>query len=240
MQSLKDKLLKAGVVNDADIKRAEAPKARPPEAAPEEKLSGHRAPASARRHDERPPAARPPSAPRTPESRLPKFAPLQGSAAANREASRKQHQLDKQVRDLVLAGTVPLDDGATVFFYTTRKNKLRRLLITEPQAERLRRGEIAIAERPDPAQIEHQLVTAETAEALLKLSDKAVRFFNRPGQAVGFLSDEEIQKRAAESEAAGSAAAGEPAASDSVSPTSSAAAEPETWVTIKRAPSGDA
>ena len=223
MQSLKDKLLKAGLVSDADVKKAEAPKVRVPDSAPEEKLSGHRAPAAVRQ----PPRA---AEPREATSRLPKFSPLQGSAAANREASRKQVQLDRQIRELVLSGTVAIDDGATPFYYATRKNKLRRLLITEPQAQALQAGTIAIVERPDPGQIEHQLVTAECAEALLKLSDKTVRFFNKAGQAVGFLSEEAIAKGASETDAS-------PAAVESPGTTDAPAtpAEPaETWVTIKR------
>jgi hypothetical protein len=52
-----------------------------------------------------------------------------------------------------------------------------------------------VVERPDPGQIEHALVPAATADQLLALSERAVRFFNKEGAAVGFLTDDELKKR---------------------------------------------
>ena len=61
----------------------------------------------------------------------------------------------------------------------------------------LEQGRLAVVERPDPAQIEHALVPAELALALVSEFPKAVRFLNAPGSPVGFLSDEEVKARAA-------------------------------------------
>lgn len=240
MQSLRDKLLKAGLVTEESAKKAElekatkAPAARPPSS---ERREGPRESNRDRppRRDDRPPPPRRDDRPRPPfrevETRVPKLPPLQGSKEAHRLAARKQVELDRQLRELVLANTVPTEVGATPFYFVTRKNKLRRLELTEAQAKRLEQGELAVVERPDPDKIEHALVPPAIAEEVLKLSEKAVRFLNKEGAKVGFLTDEEIHQRASEADAPAEA----PAAA-------AAPAEPEqekpadTFITIKRSP----
>jgi hypothetical protein len=70
----------------------------------------------------------------------------------------------------------------------TRKGRLRRWEISEEQAQLLESGRLAIVERPEPGAIEHSLVPSETAEKILALSPKSVRFFNRRGSPIGFSS----------------------------------------------------
>ena len=149
MQSLKDKLLKAGLVTEADAQRAEKPNR-----AVESRI--------------------PPSA----ESRIPKLPPLPGSPAAQREQSAKQLELDRKVRELVLKSQVAFEPGPRAFYFPTRKGKARRLELSEAQAEKLEKGELAVVERPDPGAIEHALVPAAVALELKALSDKVVRFLN--------------------------------------------------------------
>jgi len=60
--------------------------------------------------------------------------------------------------------------------------------ISEEQAQLLESGRLAIVERPEPGAIEHSLVPSETAEKILALSPKSVRFFNRRGPPIGFSS----------------------------------------------------
>jgi hypothetical protein len=137
---------------------------------------------------------------------IPKLPLLPGSKAAQREESRKQLEQDRKVRELVLAHQVAVDEGASVFYFMTRKKKLRRLTLTEAQAGGLERGELAIVERPDPDKIEHTLMAAEHAEQLFAIAPRAVRFFNRKDSPVGFMTDEELkaqQTREAEAEARG-------------------------------------
>ncbi len=164
---------------------------------------------------------------------MPKLPPLQGSKEAHRQMAKKQQELDKQQRELVLANTVPVEAGAKAFYFVTRKNKLRRLELSEAQAEKLEKGELAVVERPDPDKIEHALVLPAIAEQLLKLSERAVRFLNKEGAKVGFLTDEEIHQRASEADA--------PAETEAVEPSSPPAPEEkqpeaETFITIKRSP----
>ncbi len=244
MQSLRDKLLKAGLVSEDAAKKAELEKAaKPPPAAarppqsdrrdgPPRETNRDRPPRRDDRPAYRPPPprheARPP--PRAPvETRLPKLPPLQGSKEAHRLQARKQVELDRQLRELVFANTVPVEAGATPFYFVTRKNKLRRLELTPEQAKRLEMGELAVVERPDPDKIDHALVTPAIAEEMLKLSERAVRFLNKEGVKVGFLTDDEIHQRASEADAPAEA----PAAADAPAAPEAAAG---TFITIKRSP----
>jgi uncharacterized protein YaiL (DUF2058 family) len=226
MQSLKDKLLKAGLVSEEQAKKVEAEKAQPKPPPQRSEASSPRPPPPTRSgppRSDRPvsrgrPGPREASAP----ARLPKFAPLPGSKEAQRSEAKKQVQLDRFLREKVLATQVPIEPGATTFYFVTRKGKLRRLDLTDVQAKMLEEGKLAVVERPDPDRIEHALVPPEAAAELIAQSEKTVRFWNREGQAVGFLSEAEISSRHAEADEPESA---EPAK----------AAEGETWITIKRA-----
>lgn len=188
MQSLRDKLLKAGLVTEEQAKKAKEP---PP------RLERPPAPAIERG----PPARAEPrgpfitARPQALGSAIAKLPPMAGSKAHQRLESLRQEELKRTLRDLVRAHEVPLAPGATVFYFVTRKQKLRRLELSESQAKQLELGELAVVERPEPGQIEHSLITPEGAEKTHVLSPKAVRFFNRPGAPVGFLTDEEIYRR---------------------------------------------
>jgi hypothetical protein len=194
LQNLRDKLLKAGLVTAEEAEKAEK--------------SATPAPRPDRRHP------RPGSGPaRTagedrgngpwvvarlqPPSAIPKLPPLSGSKASQRLEAKRQLERDRQLRDRVLAAEVPVEPGERAFYFVTRKNRLRRLELSEVQAEALEQGKLAVVERPDPAQIEHALVPAELALALVAEFPKAVRFLNAPGSPVGFLTDEEVKARAA-------------------------------------------
>ncbi len=152
MQSLKDKLLKAGLVTEADAARANSA---------------------------------PPSNPKR-EGAIPKLPPLPGSPAAQRQQSKAQLELDRQIRTRVLETQVEMEPGATTFYFVTRKGKARRLDLSEGQAKRLEAGELAVVERPDPGQIEHALVPAAVAVELHALSQKVVRFLNHADVKIGF------------------------------------------------------
>jgi len=190
MQNLRDKLLKAGLVSAEQAEKAqktpepalgpEQRRDRPERAAPQAKPGG---PLMVARFQ--------------PLSAIPKLPPLAGSKASQRLEAKRQQERDRQLRDRVLAAQVPVDPGERAFYFVTRKNRLRRLELSPAQAEALEQGRLAVVERPDPAQIEHALVPAELALALVSEFPKAVRFLNAPGAPVGFLSDDEVKARAA-------------------------------------------
>lgn len=217
MQNLREKLLKAGLVSAEQAKQAE-------ERRKADQSNNRPRPADRPRRGE----ASAPHEPREPrlDSRIPKLPPLPGSREHQRLISKQQLELDRRIRELVTAAQVPVDPGDQTFHFVTRKGRLRRLELTAAQRERLEKGELAVVERPDPGQIEHALVPASTADELLALSAKAVRFFNKPGSAVGFLTDDELKQRQVEEaslppeapDGAGDAERGDGAADGSAEP----------------------
>jgi len=186
VQNLRDKLLKAGLVTAEQAEKAE--KTEPPPR-PE-------------RHRDRPaPASGKTAGPWLvvrPQrlSTIPELPPLAGSKASQRLEAKRQQERDRRLRERVLGAQVPVEPGERTFYFVTRKNRLRRLELSDSQAEALEQGRLAVVERPDPAQIEHALVPAELALSLVAEFPKAVRFLNAPGSPVGFLTDEEVKARA--------------------------------------------
>lgn len=138
------------------------------------------------------------------ERAIPRLPPMPGSKAYQRAESKRQVELDRALRELVLGAQLTIEPGETAFYFMTRKGKLRRLELSPAQAKQLEEGELGVVERPEPAQIEHSLVPAATAEQMFALSKKAVRFLNRKENPVGFMNDEEI-KAQQDAEAAGTA-----------------------------------
>jgi hypothetical protein len=129
---------------------------------------------------------------------------MPGSKAYQRAESKKQVELERALRELVTGAQVPQEPGETTFYFMTRKGKLRRLELSATQASQLENGELAVVERPEPAQIEHSLVPASAAEQMYALSQKSVRFLNRKDKPVGFMTDEQLKTQQA-AEAAGTA-----------------------------------
>jgi uncharacterized protein YaiL (DUF2058 family) len=195
MQNLRDKLLKAGLVSEDQATRVDAQKAPPRAAADQEPRRAAPAPRPAR--TEQPRRGGPPSRSDRAAGPIPKLPPL--PVANNREFQRleakKQVELERQLRQLVTSAQLPVEPGGHTFYFVTRKNRLRRIELTDELAARLERGEVAVVERPEPAQIEHSIVPAQTALEVLALSEKAVRFFNRAEHPIGFMTDADLSAR---------------------------------------------
>ncbi len=266
MQNLRDKLMKAGLVTEEQIRAAEAERVAKAEA--EKQARANTASSEPRREapqrdafrggaraamptGNHPPPRRSfesnrpraPSGPaRTPayEAPIPKLPPLPGSKAHQRIESQKQRELADKLRSLVQSGQVELELGDHAFHFVTRKGRLRRMQLSEAQAKMLEEGKLAVVERQEPAQIEHSLVSPETAAQMFVLLEKSVRFFNRDGAPVGFISDDELKDRQVAESTAGpevpepAAEAVETGAEEGES--SSSAGESDTWIAIKRAP----
>jgi hypothetical protein len=190
VQNLRDKLLKAGLVTTEQAEKAEKTAEAVPR--PERRPQRPDRPASGGRGSGPMMVAR-----LQPLSSIPKPPPLAGSKASQRLDAKRQLDQDRRLREQVLAAQVAVEPGERTFYFVTRKNRLRRLELSDAQAQALEQGRLAVVERPDPAQIEHALVPAELALALVSEFPKAVRFLNAPGSPVGFLSDEEVKTRAA-------------------------------------------
>lgn len=195
MQNLRDKLMQAGLVSKEQSEAAEVENQRKQEAARKAREQRH-TPAASRPPPNRshPSGSRPHSHSSTPkyEAPIPKLPPLPGSKAHQRLEALRQVELDKRIRELVRSQEVLPEGGDVRFHFMTRKGKLRRLEISQAQQKLLEEGKLAIAERPEPAMIEHSIIPREAAEKLLMLSEKSVRFYNRDGTPIGFLTDEEL------------------------------------------------
>ena len=216
MQNLRDKLLKAGLVSadQAEAATAKAPAAVPPPAPSAPRSAAPARPSRGAPHrPSQSAAARSSSAAgpliavrREPLAQtIPKLPPLAGSREAQRLESKKQLEQARELRERVSAAAVALVPGDRAFYFVTRKNRLRRLELAAEQATALESGALAVVERPEPGQIEHALVPAEAAEGLLRDFPRSVRFFNRAGEPVGFLSEDDLyarQRREAEVPAA--------------------------------------
>jgi len=198
MQNLRDKLLKAGLVTAEQAEKVETESQRRAERRPERGSSTR----DARPSQGSPPGTGKPAGPfitariqQLPA--VPKLPPLAGSKASQRLEAKRQLERDRQLRERVLSAQIPVEPGERTFYFVTRKNRLRRLELSPVQADALERGQLAVVERPDPAQIEHALVPADLALDLLATHPKAVRFLSRPEASVGFLTDAEVQERVA-------------------------------------------
>ncbi|WP_224241827.1 DUF2058 family protein [Hyalangium gracile] len=163
------------------------------------------------------------------ERPIPKLPPLPGSKEYQRIESKKQLELDRALRELVMGAQVPSEPGETAFYFMTRKGRLRRLELSQAQAKQLEDGALGVVERPEPAQIEHALVPAATAEQMFALSKKAVRFLNRKENPIGFMSDDDVKTQQA-AEAAGTAPeiADEPEADEGAAAGTTESAAPTT------------
>jgi len=102
-----------------------------------------------------------------------------------RLSAQQQLERDKRLRELATHSQVPIESGDCAFHFVTRKGRIRRLELSPAQVKKLEEGTLAIVERPEPAQIEHSLVPAATAEEMLQLSQTSVRFYARHGAPIG-------------------------------------------------------
>jgi uncharacterized protein len=192
MNSLKDKLLKAGLVTEEAAERAESEK-RAAARRRRDAAQGGGGPRKGK-HGGR-------SRTRPAEERL---SPEELAAAEARRAERERQQVLNREREenrrraaeeraraediRRVAEHLGLDvTGEVVFHFTNRKNKLQRLRLTPDAIARLESGELAIVEHPLPHAIEFAVVPREGAEAVLKIEPRAVRFYYRgEGERYGF------------------------------------------------------
>ncbi len=163
MQSLRDKLVKAGLVTEQQAREADRkPQTKPPEPDPgPERGPRLEAPGNgAKPADGDGPAS---------------------SRAEQRRESQRQLALDRNLLELVLGSQVVQESGQRAFYFMTRKGKARRWELSEAQAKLLEDGKLAIVERREPGGIEHSLVPSPIADTMTRLAPASVRFYNRGG-----------------------------------------------------------
>lgn len=194
-QSLRDKLLQAGLVNEEQAKKAEEEARRD---------------ARARRQGRGPRKGKGPGAPQkaaprplTEEERRAReeeaaFRERERELNREREENRKRAAEDRRRLEALraLAEKHEVEErGDEPFHFVSRKRKLLRLYLTKEQIAALESGELAIIDKPTPAELGQALVTREAAEQALALDPRALRFYNRaPGETYGFASESEAKE----------------------------------------------
>jgi len=191
LQSLREKLLQAGLIDEEQAKRAEA------EAAAERRR------AAQKRRESSPRSGRPKeearkAQPLTEEERRAReeelaFRQRQRELEREREENRRRAQEDRKRMEALRAIAEKheiTERGDEPFFFVSRKKKLLRMYLTRAQIEALERGELAIIDKPTPAELVQALVPRAAAEEALTVDPRAIRFYNRGnGETYGFVSE---------------------------------------------------
>jgi uncharacterized protein YaiL (DUF2058 family) len=193
--NLRDKLLQAGLVTEDQAKKAEADSKR------RDARGGAPAKGPARRDDRREKGPRPEPKPKRELTEAERIAAEEAAArreheqflAKEREENRKRAVLDRQrqekLRALAAAHEIA-ERGDEAFHFVTRKNKVLRIYLAPEQIRRLEAGELAVIEKPLPAELSYALVTRAAAEEAIATDAKAVRFYNRGnGETFGFMGE---------------------------------------------------
>lgn len=195
-QSLRDKLLQAGLVNEEQAKKADAELAAEKKAA-RDRRQGQRGPQG------RGPAPQPPRRQQrepTPEELRAReeeaaFRERQRELNQEREENRKRAVEDRRRQEALRALAEKheiAERGDEPFHYVSRKKKLLRMYLSKDLIAKLERGELAIIDKPLPSEIAQSLVPRGAAEEALRLDPKALRFYNRAeGETYGFQSADE-------------------------------------------------
>lgn len=233
LQSLRDKLLQAGLVTEDQAKKAEA------------ELEAKRRTARERRQGGPAGRGRGPGRNQPPRRELSEeerrkleeeaaFREKERLLAKEREENRKRAAEDRKrlerLRELCDKYEVT-ERGDEPFHFTSRKKKVQKIFLTPEQLRKLEAGELAIMDKPLPGELAVALVTREAAEEAVRIDSRALRFYNRGGgETYGFKSDataiQASEALAAKAEATRAAAPGAAAADTSDGTTATAPGEP--------------
>ncbi len=205
LQSLRDKLLQAGLVTEDQAKKAEADLEARKRAArdrrpggPDNRGRGPGGPKGA--HARGPAQPRPQQPPRelTEEEKRKReeeaaFREKERLLAREREENRKRALEDRRKLDGLRAVCEKFEvteRGDEAFFFTSRKKKVMKIFLTPEQLKALEAGQLAIMDKPLPGELATALVTREGAEEAVKLESRALRFYNRGGgETYGFKAE---------------------------------------------------
>ncbi len=103
-----------------------------------------------------------------------------GETAEQRSARHSKEGAARNRRLKHLVGEPhKLDAGDRVFFFMTRSQKLKRLLVTEADEKRLQAGDLAVVDLPDHPSFPWAVVDRAVAEKVLAVDSKALRFYIR-------------------------------------------------------------
>ena len=167
MQNLRDKLMKAGLVSQEQVKHAEEkgkPKPKPKVDLRAEEEERQRREAFAL-HDA-------------------ELAEQRRKEAAKVAEARKQSERARTLRALVQEHKLRDTLGEVAFHYVKRSGKIGKLVLTPQIAKLLEGGMAAVVE--DPGQPECVVVPGQAAEKFYAVDAKSIRFWAGPQKPVGF------------------------------------------------------
>ena len=156
MQSLREQLLKAGLVSEGHKRhlRTTKPRGQAEEAMPVQQRQACKAELASRRAAE-------------------------AQRAAAEQARREVQEKRLQIQHIVDYWSLPEEQtGARRWYFVTRNKTIRHLYVSDRTATQLSAGEVAIVERPDESEPRYVLVEREAAEYIARIDPEYIRFFN--------------------------------------------------------------
>jgi uncharacterized protein YaiL (DUF2058 family) len=172
MQNLRDKLLKAGLVSEKDVKDAEQKRR---EQKP--KPASFKARVEQQSDEER--QRREAFAAREAE-----LADERRQEAAKKAEARMQSERAHKIRQLVESHRIREPAGEVSFHFVKRSGKIGRLAVSPETAKLLEAGAAALVE--DPGQPEPAVLPGAAAERVHAVDPLAIRFWNGPEKPIGF------------------------------------------------------
>jgi uncharacterized protein YaiL (DUF2058 family) len=168
MQNLRDKLLKAGLVDEKQVKEAEREQ-RPPRTHREREKTE-----SAEEKQRREAFA----------AREAEQAEERRKEAAKKAEARLQSERAHRLRQLVDTHRIREAPGEVSFHFVKRSGKIGRLAISAETAKMLESGAAAVVE--DPGAPEHAVVPADAARRIYEVDPQGIRFWFGPEKPIGF------------------------------------------------------
>lgn len=169
MQSLRDKLLKAGLVSEEQAKKAEK------ETKPE-KGKTHRAREQEISEEEKQRRA-------AFAAREAELAEERRKEEAKRAEARMQSERARRLRQIVESNKIS-DPGASMFHYVRRSGKIGRLAIGLETQKLLESGAAAVVD--DPGSPDCAIVPAEAAKRVYEVDPQSIRFWCGPDKPIGY------------------------------------------------------
>ena len=189
MQNLRDKLLKAGLVTNDQVKEAETKKDTRPPRPPRAEVQRSGPPMATLSEEER--------------QRREAFAARDAELSEQRrrelaklQESRLQSERAHKLRALVQQHRLQEPLGEVSFHYAKRSGKIGRLLVSEQTQKLLEHGLAAVVE--DPGQPDAVIVLNSAAEKFHAIDPKSVRFWAGAQKPTGFEDVGGTEEAAAE------------------------------------------
>lgn len=175
MNSLRDKLLKAGLVDEKQVKEAERQLK-----GGKDKGASFKQRAATDTEEEK--QRRDAFALRAQEQ-----AEERRKEAAKRTEARMQSERAHRLKSLVDSNRIREAPGEVNFHFVKRSGKIGRLAVSPATAQLLESGAAAVVD--DPGQAEHAVVPGEAARRIYEVDPQAIRFWFGPEKPIGFELD---------------------------------------------------